>query len=298
MKAKSKAQFKYIQHLRGKYKSQKKAPKKYKWAFKRENTKVRYKNLPEKVKESVLDYFVRKSKQMHLIEEIATDTSSIIATIEFAKSNTGTPLFEIKIGNEFHIKTTNDVEAKFILQLSNVGMLIRHILLNEKLKDEIKIYYCLLHTILNSKVNLTINANAKEYLDYLKLYNKNFIEVLNYMDERNNIADITIAIKNYNTIQTNIKNFLDYLSKKRKTYKTEEMFLNTIFLPDVVTSINNFLNKAINSTENLIYRNIDTTELDKYLKDKEEEKKKENKKFAREIEGITSEAVRKRVQEE
>jgi len=76
------------------------------------------------------------------------------------------------------------------------------------------------------------------------------------------------------------------------------MFLNTIFLPDVVTSINNFLNKAINSTENLIYRNIDTTELDKYLKDKEEEKKKENKKFAREIEGITSEAVRKRVQEE
>ena len=50
MPARSKQQFKFIWTLRNKYKSKKKAPKKYKWVFDREWTEdINYKKLPKKL---------------------------------------------------------------------------------------------------------------------------------------------------------------------------------------------------------------------------------------------------------
>lgn len=50
MPARSQQQFKFIWALRNKYKSKKKAPKKWKWVFNRDWTDdVKYKKLPKKL---------------------------------------------------------------------------------------------------------------------------------------------------------------------------------------------------------------------------------------------------------
>ncbi len=58
MPAKSKPHFRYIQAMRRKYGSRKKAPKDMKWVFHKKWTDVSYKDLPENLKERHIHSYI------------------------------------------------------------------------------------------------------------------------------------------------------------------------------------------------------------------------------------------------